>query len=87
MNPQFQSELDALIDKFAELVTGDTSPEMIEKIKAWSIYNHIHRSMPALTSHWNQSHPEGKAAVRALFEEIRDLNVQLKERNKNTEQE
>ncbi|MFE5320363.1 DUF2573 family protein [Paenibacillus sp. NPDC056579] len=87
MNPQVQSEFEALVEKFTELLTGHSSPEMVEKIKMWSVYSHIHRSMPALTSHWNQAHPEGKAAIRELFEEVRSLNLELKERNKSTEQE
>ncbi|MCS7458927.1 YusU family protein [Paenibacillus doosanensis] len=87
MNPQFQTEFDALVEKFAELLTGDTSPEMVEKIKVWSVYNHIHRSMPALANHWNQTHPEGKAAVRSLYEEVRSLNLALKERHNAQEPE
>lgn len=78
MDSQFQSEFGALVEKFAELLTGDTSPETMEKIKIWSIYNHIHKTMPALASHWNQNHPESKAEIRKLFEEVRDLNQKLK---------
>jgi hypothetical protein len=51
---------------------------MIAKVKKWALYNQIHKTMPALASHWNQSHPEGKADIRELFEEIRDLNAALK---------
>ncbi|TVY08987.1 DUF2573 family protein [Paenibacillus cremeus] len=78
MNSGFTTEFEALVEKFSELLTGDASPEMVEKIKVWAIYNHIHKSMPALASHWNQSHPEGKAEIRKLFEEVRDLNLKLK---------
>ncbi|UUZ84182.1 YusU family protein [Paenibacillus sp. P26] len=78
MDSQFQSEFGALVEKFAESLTGDTSPETMEKIKIWSIYNHIHKTMPALASHWNQNHPESKAEIRKLFEEVRDLNQKLK---------
>ncbi|UUZ89693.1 YusU family protein [Paenibacillus sp. P25] len=78
MDSQFQSEFGALVEKFAEPLTGDTSPETMEKIKIWSIYNHIHKTMPALASHWNQNHPESKAEIRKLFEEVRDLNQKLK---------
>ncbi|MED4603423.1 DUF2573 family protein [Paenibacillus validus] len=85
MNARFTTEFDALLEKFAELLTGDTSPEMVEKIKVWSIYNHIHKTMPALASHWNQNHPESKADIRALYEEVRNLNQKLKEANKQTE--
>ncbi|WP_127579500.1 DUF2573 family protein [Paenibacillus koleovorans] len=74
MNPVFDQEFDALVEKFAELVTGKSNTEMVDKIIKWSIYNHIHKSMPALTAHWGQTHPEAKREVRLLFEEIRDLN-------------
>ncbi|WP_281891129.1 DUF2573 family protein [Paenibacillus sp. YYML68] len=82
MEQSFVTEFEALVEKFSELLTGDTSPEMLEKIKVWAIYSHIHKTMPALASHWNQSHPEGKAAIRVLFEEVRELNLKLKEANK-----
>ena len=70
----FNQQFQALAERAADLLTGDSSPEMVEKIKVWAIYNHLHRTMPALTSHWNQHHPEGKAEIRRIFEEIRDLN-------------
>lgn len=74
----FDTEFHALAETLAELVTGDTSPDMLEKIKVWAIYNHIHKTMPALASHWSQAHPEARAHIRALFEEIRDKNQALK---------
>lgn len=78
-NPSsFNIEFQSLVEKLAELVTGDTSPDMLEKIKVWAIYNHIHKSMPALASHWSQTHPEARAFIRGLFEEIRDKNQTLK---------
>jgi hypothetical protein len=85
MNALFDTEFEALVAKFSELLTGDDSPEMLDKIKTWAIYSHIHKTMPALASHWNQSHPEGKLAIRKLFEEVRDLNLKLKENNKKEE--
>lgn len=74
MNPVFDREFEALVEKFAELLTGKSNPETVEKVKKWAIYNHIHKSMPALSNHWNQSHPEAKQEVRKLFEEIKSLN-------------
>ena len=73
MNTDFENDFNTLVAKTAELITGDTSPEMIEKIKIWAFFNHVHKALPALASHWNQSHPEGKAEVRRIFEEIRAL--------------
>ncbi|OAS18457.1 DUF2573 family protein [Paenibacillus oryzisoli] len=74
MPTDFENDFNTLVAKTAELITGDTSPEMIEKIKIWAFFNHVHKALPALASHWNQSHPEGKAEMRKIFEEIRDLN-------------
>ncbi|MDF2671171.1 MAG: hypothetical protein K0R67_3477 [Paenibacillus sp.] len=74
MNPTFDQEFEALVEKYAELLTGKSSSIMVDKVTKWAIYNHIHKSMPALTAHWGQSHPEAKREVRLLFEEIRDLN-------------
>ncbi|MDF2962335.1 MAG: hypothetical protein K0S39_4070 [Paenibacillus sp.] len=87
MNTEFNTEFDALVEKFAELLTGSTSPETVEKIKIWSVYNHIHKTMPALASHWNQSHPESRAIIRSLYEEVRELNLALKAQNKEQQQE
>lgn len=78
MTQAFDQEFEALVEKFAELLTGRTDAESLEKVRKWAIYNHIHKSMPALTSHWNQSHPEAKREVRLLFEEIRDWNNALR---------
>ncbi len=77
MNKEFEAQFESLLEKMAELLTGDSSPEMVEKVKVWAIYNHIHKTMPALTGHWNQDHPEGKAELRAIFEEIKSLNQAL----------
>ncbi len=82
MNPSFQHEFDALIEKFAELLVGKTDPETIEKIKIWALFNHMHKAMPNLTSHWNQTHPESKADIRQLFEDIRDMNTAHKQQQK-----
>ncbi|NOU96268.1 DUF2573 family protein [Paenibacillus sp. LMG 31456] len=87
MNSEFHTEFEALVEKFSELLTGSSSPEMVEKIKIWSVYNHIHKTMPALASHWNQSHPESRAIIRSLYEEVRQLNLELKAKNQKPESE
>jgi hypothetical protein len=81
MNTPFETEFEALIETFSEMLIGSSSPEMVEKIKMWSIYNHIHKTMPALASHWNQAHPESRVVIRQLFEEVRALHLALKEEN------
>lgn len=77
-----ERDFEALCETYAELLTGDKSPEAVSKIKMWAIYNHIHKTMPALASHWNKEHLESKAQMRELFEEVRALNEALRTKNK-----
>jgi hypothetical protein len=72
INDNFRKAFDALLEKYSELLIGENSPEAAEKVRYWALFSHIHKTMPALTSHWNAAHPEEKAAVRELFEEMRD---------------
>ncbi|MDF2720515.1 MAG: hypothetical protein K0Q59_190 [Paenibacillus sp.] len=74
MNPGFDQAFESLVQTFAERLTGKSDAQTVEKVKQWAIYNHIHKSMPALASHWNQTHPEAKAEVRKLFEEIKSMH-------------
>ena len=77
----FNQDFDQLVSTFADLLVGDSSPETVEQIKKWAIYNHIHKSMPTLSAHWTQSHPEAKVEVRKMFEDIRDRNAQHREKS------
>ena len=86
MNNQFDTEFEALLETFSTMLIGTDTPEMVEKIKIWSIYNHIHKTMPALASHWNQEHPESRAVIRGLFQEVRAMHLELKEKNLNTDE-
>ncbi|MCY7483547.1 MULTISPECIES: YusU family protein [Paenibacillus] len=74
MNDNMTASFDALVEKYAELLTGHSDPATVEKVKMWALYNHMHKTMPNLTRHWNNANPEGKAGVRALFEEIKQMN-------------
>ncbi|WP_128893666.1 DUF2573 family protein [Longirhabdus pacifica] len=74
MDQQFKDQFEGLFQKYTELLTGQESPEAIEKVKIWSMYNHIHKTMPALTSHWVKEFPEAKTQVRQIFEEVKQWN-------------
>jgi len=80
-DPSVRQSFDALIETYADLLIGDTSPESVEKVKLWALYSHIHKTMPALANHWNAQHPEAKAAVRELFEDIKALNQRKREQS------
>jgi hypothetical protein len=74
LEKEFLQQLDALAEKFSELLVGDTSPETVEKIKAWAMYSHIAKSMPALIQHWSALYPEARAEMKEVISEIKTLN-------------
>lgn len=78
-DPSLRQSFDALLETYADRLVGDTSEETIEKVKLWALYNQIYKTMPALANHWNALHPEGKGAVRELFEDIKALNQKRNE--------
>lgn len=67
-------QMDALIEKYSELLLGNSEKENQEKIKMWIIYTHISKSMPALAKHWNELYPTGKQDMISLIQEIKQLN-------------
>ena len=69
-----RASFESLIAAYAGMLVGDDSPETVEQVKMWAIYSHMHKTMPAMIKHWNASHPEGKEAVRELFQHIKSLN-------------
>ncbi|HZG78938.1 MAG TPA: YusU family protein [Paenibacillus sp.] len=73
-DPALRQSFDALIESYADLLIGDSSPEAVEQVKLWALYSHIHKTMPALANHWNAAHPDAKAAVRELFEDVKARN-------------
>lgn len=74
----FELGFKEFIAKYAELLTGDSSPEVIEKVQIYALYSHIHKTMPALAKHWLADNPEAKAKIKQIFEEIQKLNQQIK---------
>ncbi len=71
-------EMDDLICKFTELLTGESSDEMVKKVMIWSLYSHMLKVMPPLIQHWTSDHPEEKAKIREIFETIQRLNQENK---------
>lgn len=74
MDQKLMQQLDGLMEKYTELLLGETSPELKEKVKAWVLYSHVAKSMPPLAKHWNESYPDAKQEVVALIAEIKELN-------------
>jgi hypothetical protein len=60
--------------KYSELLVGESSDEVKEKVKMWALYSHVAKSMPALAKHWNELYPDAKAEMKQVMEEIKELN-------------
>jgi hypothetical protein len=73
---EFDQQFDALIEKYAELLVGETNDEIKAKLRVWGLYTHIAKSMPALAKHWNGLYPEAKDEMKQIIDEIKLLNEQ-----------
>ena len=80
MNQKFMEEFDGLLEKYTELLLGENNEELKEKVKVWALYNHISKTMPALTNHWGGSFPEGKEVVKQLYTEVKTLNEEFRKK-------
>jgi hypothetical protein len=74
MDETFFRQFEALMDKYTELLLGQTNEKLKEKVKAWALYSHVAKSMPALAKHWNELYPEAKEQMKQLIAEIKRLN-------------
>ncbi len=72
----FADQFEALLEKYSELLVGEGNEETKEKVKAWALYTHIAKSMPALAKHWNGLYPEAKEEMKQIMYEIKQLNEQ-----------
>ncbi|MBY0124192.1 YusU family protein [Bacillus sp. S/N-304-OC-R1] len=74
MNQELKDKLDGLLEKYTELLIGDSSSEMKEKVQAWVLYSFIAKSMPPLIKHWNDTYPDAKDDMKALIAQIKQMN-------------
>ena len=74
MEKIFVQQFEALLEKYSELLVGESNEETMEKVKAWALYTHIAKSMPALAKHWNDLYPDGKEEMKQIVGEIKQMN-------------
>jgi hypothetical protein len=74
MEKIFAEQFEALIEKYSDLLVGESSEETKEKVRTWALYTHIAKSMPALAKHWNELYPEAKQEMKEMINEIKLLN-------------
>ncbi|MEH7418922.1 YusU family protein [Neobacillus drentensis] len=82
MEKEFTAQFEALLEKYSELLVGESSEGTKEKVKAWALYTHIAKSMPALAKHWNGLYPDAKEEMKLIINEIKQLNEQHRNTNK-----
>ncbi|PLR82886.1 DUF2573 domain-containing protein [Bacillus canaveralius] len=74
MDEKFLNQFEALLDKYTELLIGESNEDLKEKVKVWALYSYIAKSMPPLAKHWNEMYPEAKEEVKTIISEIKSLN-------------
>lgn len=74
MKQNLTEQIDGLMEKYTELLLGETNPELKEKVQIWVIYSFIAKQMPHLVKHWNEVYPEGKSGLKEIILEIKQLN-------------
>jgi hypothetical protein len=82
MEKIFAQQFEALLEKYSELLVGETNEDTREKVKAWALYTHIAKSMPALAKHWNELYPEAKEEMKVIVKEIKERNEQHRQASK-----
>lgn len=82
MDQKLIDQLDGLLEKYTELLLGEASDELKEKVKMWALYTHISKSMPPLAKHWNSTYPEAKENLKTIIGEIKELNEKHRETKK-----
>jgi hypothetical protein len=76
MEKTFVKQFEALLEKYSELLVGESTPETMDKVKMWALYTHIAKSMPALAKHWNGLYPDAKEEMKQIINEIKVMNEQ-----------
>lgn len=71
---ELDEQFDGLIEKFTELLLGESTPELKAKVEKWALYTYMSKTMPALVKHWNEKYPDAKKEMMGLIREIKQLN-------------
>ncbi|MBR0612450.1 MULTISPECIES: YusU family protein [Bacillus] len=74
MGNELDEKLEGLLDKYTELLLGESTDELKQDVKQWVIYSHIAKSMPPLAKHFNEMYPEAKEEIKHTIQRIKQLN-------------
>ncbi|MBM7605849.1 hypothetical protein JOC75_003877 [Metabacillus crassostreae] len=79
MDTKLIQQFEGLLEKYTELLLGEATDELQEKVKMWALYTHISKSMPPLAKHWNATYPDAKDNLKDIINEIKHLNQEHRE--------
>ncbi len=71
---EFPEQFDALLEKYTELLVGETDASKKEMVTQYALYSFIAKNMPALVKHWNSLYPEGKDEMKRIVGEVKEMN-------------
>ncbi|WP_410979519.1 YusU family protein [Bacillus cereus] len=78
MSEKFNEQFDGLLEKYTELLLGESNEERKEQrkeqVQKWALYSYIAKTMPALVKHWNETYPDAKEEMVQLITDIKRLN-------------
>ncbi|MGE6855261.1 YusU family protein [Bacillus sp. FSL K6-2841] len=74
MGNELDEKLEGLLEKYTELLLGESTDELKQDVKQWVIYSHIAKSMPSLAKHFNETYPEAKEEIKETIQRIKQMN-------------
>ncbi|MGQ9022230.1 YusU family protein [Bacillus sp. 18-5] len=74
MGNELDEKLEGLLDKYTELLLGESTDALKQEVKQWVIYSHIAKSMPPLAKHFNETYPEAKEEIKETIQRIKQMN-------------
>ncbi len=74
MGNELDEKLEGLLDKYTELLLGESTDALKQDVKQWVIYSHIAKSMPPLAKHFNETYPEAKEEIKETIQRIKQMN-------------
>ncbi|MGG5179525.1 YusU family protein [Bacillus sp. MM09(2025)] len=74
MGNELDEKLEGLLEKYTELLLGESTDELKQDVKQWVIYSHIAKSMPPLAKHFNETYPKAKEEIKETIQRIKQMN-------------
>lgn len=74
MGIELDEKLEGLLEKYTELLLGESTDALKQDVKQWIIYSHIAKSMPPLAKHFNETYPEAKKEIKETIQRIKQMN-------------